>query len=89
MTKTYENEEISQEYANFLNHYQHFLKHYNHCNEITVTLKYIVSKKTYTLRLFEEALQAHINATDAYRRTIQAHQELTQKVLRDLIKGID
>ena len=46
----------------------------------------VAKKNTDVQRLFEKALQAHIRATDAYRKAIEAHRELTQKVITELTR---
>ncbi|BAZ11655.1 hypothetical protein NIES4071_34810 [Calothrix sp. NIES-4071] len=74
MTKTPEFEEISQEYTNFLNTYQDFLKNYNHYYETVVLAKEYIETNSLT-RLFEEALQARLNATNAYKKAIGAYRE--------------
>lgn len=87
MIETPNNKEISQEYANFLNHYQNFLRNYNHCSEITAFINInCIKKNTDIPRLFEKALLAHIRATDAYRKAIEAHLELTQKVITEITR---
>ena len=89
MTESSKTGGISPEYAKFLNHYQDFLKHYNCCHEVTVFIqKQDAIKQTYSIELFKEALQEHIDATNSFKKALEAYQEFRQKVLTDLFNKI-
>ena len=88
MTVNDENKGISQEYANFLNHYQDFIQRYSCCDKLTVIVKNIYINDDMFMKLFEEAVQAHINAINSYKKAIKAYQEFRQKVLTDFFNQL-
>ena len=89
MTESVEAEGISSEYANFLNHYQDFLKHYNYCHKIIAIIKEKhIQKQVHLLKLLEQAIQAHNQATNSYHQAIEAYEQFRKKVLIDLFNKI-
>ncbi|WP_414589068.1 hypothetical protein [Scytonema sp. PCC 10023] len=70
-----------EEYEQFIEEYNKFLQHYAHSSQLITVMKTSQQQNPQVSLLYEEAVQAHIDATNAYIKTLAMYKELLQKWL--------
>lgn len=68
----------SEEYRQFIEEYEKFLQHYAHSSRLTKVIKTSQQQNT---QLCEKAVQEHIDATNAYIKTVAIYRQLVLKWL--------
>ena len=70
-----------EEYEQFIEEYNKFLQYYEHCSRLTTAIKTSQQQNPQVSLLYQEAVQAHTDATNAYIKTLAMYRELVQKWL--------
>ncbi|NMG07836.1 hypothetical protein DP117_13440 [Brasilonema sp. UFV-L1] len=68
-----------EKYNKFIEEYNKFLQNYGNSSRVLTAMKTSKPQNTQVAVLYDEALQAHIYATDAYIKTVAMYRELVQK----------
>ncbi len=70
-----------EEYDQFIEEYNKFLQHYAHSSRLITAMKSSQQENTQVTLLYQEAVQAHTEATNAYIKTVAMYRQLVQKWL--------
>jgi uncharacterized membrane-anchored protein YhcB (DUF1043 family) len=70
-----------EEYDQFIEEYNKFLQHYARSSRLITVMKTSQQENPQVTLLYEEAVQAHTDATNAYIKTVRMYRQLVQKWL--------
>ncbi|BAZ19782.1 hypothetical protein NIES4073_06550 [Kalymmatonema gypsitolerans NIES-4073] len=69
------------EYDQFIEEYDKFLQHYARSSRLITAMKTSQQENPQVNLLYQEAVQAHTDATSAYIKTLAMYRQLVQKWL--------
>ena len=70
-----------EEYDKFIEEYNKFLQYYARSSQLITAMKTSQQQNPQDTLLYEEAVQAHRDATNAYIKTVAMYRQLVQKWL--------
>ena len=70
-----------EEYDQFIEEYNKFLQHYTRSSRLITVMKTSQQENPQVTLLYQEAVQAHTDATNAYIKTVRMYRQLVQKWL--------
>ncbi len=70
-----------EEYDQFIEQYDKFLQHYARSSRLITVMKTSQQQNPQVTLLYEEAVEAHTEATNAYIKTVTMYRQLVQKWL--------
>jgi glutathionylspermidine synthase len=73
--------QFMETYRQFIGEYEKFLQNYGHSSRLITAIKTSTPQKTEVAVLYDKALQAHIDATNTYIKTVAIYRQLVQKWL--------
>lgn len=73
--------QFMETYCQFIGEYEKFLLNYAHSSRLIGVMKTSKHHKTEVAVLYDKALLAHIDATNAYIKTVAIYRQLVQKWL--------
>ncbi len=71
----------SLEFLEFMSEYNKYLKYYTEAQRLIVIIKVFKKRNTQISLLYEQAVEAHIAAVNAYYELVSIYTEFAQKLL--------